>query len=71
MYIFHQNMLGAEESVFSLQIILDIILIAIISRMGMHRIEQITEKHEEKQDDDTIKLKAVVSNNENGQEEQK
>ncbi len=47
MYIFHQRMLGENESIFSIQIALDIILIAIIIRFGMHRVEVITAPHEE------------------------
>lgn len=43
MYIFHQNMLGGHESPFSIQLVLDAIIIAIIIRLGMHRINSITE----------------------------
>ncbi|MCM1166040.1 MAG: hypothetical protein NC299_10730 [Lachnospiraceae bacterium] len=44
MYIFHQRMLGDKTSFFSLQVLLDIIIVAIIIRFTMHRIRKITEK---------------------------
>lgn len=47
MYIFHQNMLGGHESPFSIQLVLDAIIIAIIIRLGMHRINSITEPETE------------------------
>lgn len=46
MYIFHQRMLGTDQSIFSIQIILDILLIAIITRLGVHRVQAITEPRE-------------------------
>lgn len=61
MYIFHQNMLGKRESPFSLQIVLDVIIIAIIIRFGMHRIKGITASKTNGEDpgeiSDTVKVK--------------
>lgn len=43
MYIFHQRMLGSDISFFSLQVLLDIVIVAIIIRFTVHRIRKITE----------------------------
>lgn len=43
MYIFHQRMLGGNESLFSLQVVLDILLVAIIIRFTVHRIRKVTQ----------------------------
>ncbi len=60
MYIFHQNMLGQKESPFSLQLILDAIIIAIIIRLGMHRIRSITAPKETEKDEENISDSAKV-----------
>lgn len=57
MCIFHNNMLGEKESPFSLQLILDAIIIVIIIRLGMHRIKSITSKETEKFE---VKLSGTV-----------
>ncbi len=80
MYIFHQNMLGVNESPFSLQLILDAIIIAIIIRLGMHRISSITEPvaETEKKSEDTVKVRINPASHargaekrDNGQEDKK
>ena len=48
LYIHQQRILNSQASVFSLQIILDAILIAIIIRFSMHRVRAIEPKEEEK-----------------------
>ena len=75
MYIFHQNMLGQKESIFSIQIILDVIIIAIIIRFGMHRISSITapkdtEKNEEKASD-AVKVKINPAKDRDNRQEDK
>lgn len=75
MYIFHQNMLGQKESPFSLQLILDAIIIAIIIRLGMHRISSITapketEKDEEKPSD-TAKVRIKPAKDTGNRQEDK
>lgn len=64
MYIFHQRMLGQEQSLFSLQIVLDVLLIAIIIRLGIHRVTALTEKGESGETETeelpkTVKIKKV------------
>lgn len=60
-YIFHNNMLGVKVSPFSLQILLDAIIIAIIIRYGHHRIIRLTSKQTEDniKEEPAIKVKAV------------
>ena len=50
MYIFHRRMLGDKISFFSLQVLLDIVIVAIIIRFTVHRIRKITETK------DTVKI---------------
>lgn len=78
MYIFHQNMLGAEEKPFSIQILLDIVIIAIIIRLGMHRIDHITAPKENAaeagQTAEAAKIRVrinPINDNSDGQEENK
>lgn len=47
MYIFHQRTLGENQSIFSFQILIDIVLIAIIIRIGIHTVRSITAPREE------------------------
>lgn len=46
MYIFHQRMLGDNISIFSMQVILDILIVTIIIRFTVHRIRKVTEVRE-------------------------
>ena len=61
MYIFHQRMLGDKISLFSLQVLLDIVIVAIIIRFTMHRIRKITETEEtvRNADDSVVKVRVV------------
>ncbi len=61
MYIFHQRMLGDKISFFSLQVLLDIVIVAIIIRFTMHRIRKITETEEtvRNADDSVVKVRVV------------
>lgn len=61
MYIFHQRMLGDKISFFSLQVLLDIVIVAIIIRFTMHRIRKITETEEtvRNTDDSVVKVRVV------------
>lgn len=43
MYIFHGRMLGDKVSLFSIQVLLDILITAIIIRFTVHRIRRLTE----------------------------
>lgn len=61
MYIFHQRMLGDKISFFSLQVLLDIIIVTIIIRFTMHRIRKITETEDtvRNADDSVVKVRVV------------
>lgn len=61
MYIFHQRMLGDKISFFSLQVLLDIVIVAIIIRFTMHRIRKITETENtvRNADDSVVKVRVV------------
>ncbi len=65
MYIFHRNMLGGNESPFSLQLLLDALIIAIIVRFGIHRVTALTRKKEEESDSGTLLVKAKPAEEEN------
>lgn len=72
MYIFHQNMLGGHESPFSFQLVLDAIIIAIIIRLGMHRISSITEPAAEPEEKPASAVKVRINPaRDNGQEDKK
>lgn len=45
MYIFHNRMNGAEESLFSIQFVLDALIIAILIRFCIHRLKTLTAQH--------------------------
>lgn len=63
MYIFHQRMLGDKVSFFSLQVLLDIVIMAIIIRFTVHRIKKITEtKDRVRNTDDSVVKVRVVDN---------
>lgn len=61
MYIFHQRMLGDKISFFSLQVLLDIVIVAIIIRFTAHRIRKITETKDSVRsaDDSVVKVRVV------------
>lgn len=61
MYIFHQRMLGVDISLFSMQILLGIVIVAIIIRFTMHRIRKITEPENNAHaaDDSVVKVRVV------------
>lgn len=61
MYIFHQRMLGDKISFFSLQVLLDIIIVTIIIRFTVHRIRKITETGDtvRNADDSVVKVRVV------------
>lgn len=61
MYIYQQRMLGANVSLFSLQVLLDIVIIALIIRFTMHRIRKITETKDSAKgaDDSVVKIRVV------------
>ena len=42
MYIFHRRMNGADESLFSIQFVLDVLIIAILIRFCIHRLRALT-----------------------------
>ena len=69
MYIVHNKLLFVNVSWFSLQVLLDAVMIAIIVRFTMHRLDSITAKPEKK-DNGTVKVKAVAVNKENKTEEE-
>lgn len=77
MYIFHQNMLGGNEIPFSFQLVLDAIIIAIIIRLGMHRISSITEPKAETAEKPADTVKVTINptrgaeKRDNGQEDKK
>lgn len=64
MYIFHQRMLGDKISFFSLQVLLDIVIVAIIIRFSIHRIRKITEteSNERNADDSVVKVRVDDDN---------
>lgn len=61
MYIFHQRMLGVDISLFSMQILLGIVIVAIIIRFTVHRIRKITETKDnvKSADDSIVKIRVV------------
>ena len=61
MYIFHRRMLGENISLFSMQVLLDIVIVAIIIRFTMHRIRKITETKDnvKSADDSVVKIRVV------------
>lgn len=61
MYIFHRRMLGDDISFFSLQVILDIVIVGIIIRFTVHRIRKITETKDsvKSADDSIVKIRVV------------
>lgn len=61
MYIFHRRMLGENISLFSMQVLLDIVIVAIIIRFTMHRIRKITETKDNAKsaDDSVVKVRVV------------
>ncbi|MCX4354641.1 MAG: hypothetical protein OSJ43_00295 [Oscillospiraceae bacterium] len=63
MYIFHQRMLGDKISFFSLQVLLDIVIVAIIIRFTVHRIRKITETKDTVQSADDSVVKVRVADN--------
>ncbi len=70
MYIVHNKLLFINVSPFSLQVILDAVMIAIIVRFTMHRLDSITARPERK-DNDAVKIRAVaVSDKEDKTEEE-
>lgn len=60
MYIFQQRMLGDNVSLFSLQVLLDIVMIALIIRFTIHRIRKITETKDNVQSADSSIVKVRV-----------
>ena len=54
-------MLGDKISVFSLQVLLDIVIVAIIIRFTVHRINKITETKDNVRsaDDSVVKVRVV------------
>lgn len=69
MYIVHNKLLFMEVSWFSLQVILDAIMIAIIVRFTINRLDSINAKPE-KTDGGTVKVRAVAADNDNKTEEE-
>lgn len=63
MYIFHQRMLGDKISFFSLQVLLDIVIVAIIIRFTAHRIRKITETKDSVRSADDSVVKVRVADN--------
>ncbi len=63
MYIFHQRMLRDKISFFSLQVLLDIVIVAIIIRFTVHRIRKITETKDTVQSADDSVVKVRVADN--------
>lgn len=61
MYIFHRRMLGENISLFSMQILLDIVIVTIIIRFTVHRIRKITEPENNAHaaDDSVVKVRVV------------
>lgn len=61
MYIFQRRMLGDNISLFSMQILLDIVIVAIIIRFTVHRIRKITEINDNAKsaDDSVVKVRVV------------
>lgn len=64
MYIFHRRMLGDKISIFSLQVLLDIVIVMIIIRFTIHRIRRITEteSNERSADDSVVKVRVADDN---------
>lgn len=60
MYIFQNRMLGVKVSLFSVQIVLDILITAIIIRFTIHRIKTITEAGGSVESSGAIAVKAKV-----------
>jgi len=60
-YIFIRRMLGDDISLFSMQILLDIVIVAIIIRFTVHRINTITaaEPDKPKSEDSIVKVRMV------------
>lgn len=64
MYIFHRRMLGDKISFFSLQVLLDIVIVVIIFRFTIHRIRKITEvKDTDRSADDSVVKVRVADDN--------
>ena len=64
MYIFHRRMLGDKISYFSLQVLLDIVIVMIIFRFTIHRIRKITEvKDTDRSADDSVVKVRVADDN--------
>lgn len=61
MYIFHQRMMFNKVSLFSIQLILDVLIIIIIIRLSVHRIKWLTrtEKPEKAAGSGGVKAKIV------------
>lgn len=72
MYIVHSRYFGENVSVFSIQVLMDAVIIAIIIRYGQHRIKKLTTPTATADGADnsqTVKVRAVKS--EGSQEEKK
>lgn len=62
MYIFHNRMNGVEESLFSIQFVLDALIIAILVRFCIHRLKSLTARHAESEADGAaVKVKATAA----------
>lgn len=61
MYIFHQRMMFNKVSLFSLQTVLDILIIAIIIRLSVHRIRWITKTEKPAKAEESGGVKAKIA----------
>lgn len=71
MYIFHQRMLGDDISLFSIQVVLDILIVAIIIRFTVHRIRKATEVKESAPVPEDSVIRVRVADNDEGEKEKK
>lgn len=68
MYIFQQRMMFNEVSLFSIQVILDAVIITIIIRLSVHRIKRLTEKDDTPENRSNGGVKARLADDEDKDE---
>lgn len=70
MYITHQRLLMNKVSIFSVQLILDAVIIALIIRLSVHRIRRLTETEKPpKKETDGVKARLADDNDNNDNKE--
>ena len=61
MYIFHRRMNGADESLFSIQFVLDVLIIAILIRFCTHRLKALTAQRADVPAEDAPAVRVTIN----------